>query len=123
MQHKHLTLKLAEEAIRREEQVKISSTTQQSLEGNLLAVKGTGKLLRRVKLRRISKEFEIEQYVDSKKSTLKAREDYSHIFLLSSPDLYFGLVEPMVMPIALYLGMWITQYMVLAKTLRRAISA
>jgi len=119
LQHEHFTLKLAEEAIHKEEQAKISATTQFSLEGNLTAIRGAGKFLRRVKINRTSKEIEIEQYVDTRKGTLKAREDYSHIFLFSRPDVYFWVVEIMIMPIALYLGMWITQYMVLAKTVSK----
>lgn len=116
LEHEHFTMKLAQEAIHNAEEARIAGTKQVSVDASVAAMKGAGKLLRRVKINRISKAIEIEQYVDTKKGTLKAREDYSNIFLFKSPAAYFWVVEVMIMPIALYLGMWITNYAVSAKS-------
>jgi hypothetical protein len=75
-----------------------------------LVINGAGKLLRRVKLNRQTRMAEIDELLDESTGLLKAREDFSHIYLFNSPHAYFFVVEMLIMPIALFFGLWITNY-------------
>ena len=87
---------------------------QKAGKNGLLAVSASAKMLRRVRINKLTKVAEIDKYVDEQLGTLKAREDFSHIFFLSSPALYFFTVEVLIMPIALCMGLWVTNYATIA---------
>ncbi len=81
-----------------------------------------GKLMKRVRINR-DKRAQIDQYIDDQSGTLKCRENFDDIFMFKKPDLFFGLVDVLIMPIAFYLALWITNYASLSKTLSNGVKS